>query len=119
MNPRATLAVCVLGLVAGCQSSESIVVVTVDAMPAVKAVASLHFSATAGTKTVLFDDRPDGGASFDIPPQRSIGVVVPTSLGSHLSVHVEARNDAGNVIAAGDGDTSLRSWARSNITIVL
>jgi len=112
-------------LIAGCtkpSKGDSLVVVTVDAVPELKNVALLH------TKSVLADGETrtqDVGADkapFSIgggAPKTDFAVQVASSKMGSFAIHVEAWDSAGNVMAQGDGMTTLAPGKRKDIAITL
>jgi hypothetical protein len=108
-------------LAAGCKSSgDSLVVVTVDARPALANVAVLHTSSTAGMMTIEHD-LGGGQTPFSIGAgaTKSFGVQVPSSITGAFSIHVEARNAAGAILGVGNGATTLSPGHREDLSIVL
>jgi hypothetical protein len=109
-------------LIAGCTKpaakGDSLVVVTVDAVPPIMNVASLHTTATAGGDTVEHDV---GMGSFSLGggTTKDFGVQVPSSITGTFTIHVEARDAAGTPLGAGDGMTELAPGQRKNITVTL
>jgi hypothetical protein len=107
---------------AGCTSGkgDSLVVVTVDAVPALSRVAVLHTTSMAGGQTIA-QDVGGGGAPFSIGGgvQKTFGVQVPHSITGAFAIHVEARDASGKVLGAGDGMTTLSPGNRSDLTVVL
>jgi hypothetical protein len=110
-------------LAAGCTSGkgDSLVVVTVDAVPALTNVALLHTESTVGTAKTTRDVGADK-APFSIgggAPKTDFAVQVASSLMGTFTIHVEARDSAGNVMAQGDGMTTLAPGKRKDIAITL
>jgi hypothetical protein len=107
---------------AGCASSSgnSVVEVTVDAVPALSNVAVLHATWMAGGQTIVHDVG-GGGMPFSLGGgvQKMFGVQVPHSITGAFSIHVEARDASGTVLAQGDGMTTLSPGNTTNITVVL
>ncbi len=105
-------------VLAGCRSGDGLVVVTVDANPPLANVALLHTVSMAGGMTVPHDftNVPSalGGRSTT-----SFGVQVPSSISGTIAVHVEADDAAGNLLAQGDGSTTLQAGSRLDIGVTL
>ena len=112
---------CVLAalLVAGCAKGDSLVVVTVDASPAIANVALLHTTSMAGDQSIMKDVGADK-APFSLGDgvTKTFGVQVPSSISGAFSIHVEARNASG-LLAQGDAGTTLSPGNRRDIQIVL
>jgi hypothetical protein len=108
----------VLLALAGCSSQgDSLVVVTVDAAASIDSVAVLHTTSTAGGR--MLDHDFSGNAPFSIPPSRTFGVQVASSISGAFTIHVEARDTAGRTLAAGDGATTLAPGQRSDVDVTL
>jgi hypothetical protein len=105
-------------VLAGCRSGDGLVVVTVDANPPLANVALLHTVSVAGGMTVLHD-------FTNVPPAlgggstTTFGVQVPSSISGTIAVHVEADDAAGNLLAQGDGSTTLQAGGRREISVAL
>ena len=104
-------------LIAGCKKADGIVVLTVDASPALSSVALVHVAATAGGRTVSFDDHP--AAPFTLPPSRTLGIEFPASVAGTMKLHVEARDAAGHVLGSDDVSVDTTAGVRSNVSITL
>jgi hypothetical protein len=107
-------------VLAGCAKGDSLVVVTVNAMPAISNVAVLKTTSKAGGQTFL----QDVGASavpFSLGAgvTKSFAVQVPSSITGAFSIHVEAHNASGSVLAQCDGMATLSPGNRVNIPITL
>jgi hypothetical protein len=108
----------VLLALVGCKAN-GLVVVTVDAAPAIDNVSTLAGTASAGGRTVSFTVTPSGGGNVSIPPEQTFGIDVPTSISGPISVHLDARNASGDVLASGDGSGVISVGKRSDIAVTL
>jgi hypothetical protein len=104
---------------AGCKSGDGLVVVTVTALDSapVRGIASLNGIATIGGQTKNFT--VPTGAPFDLPPPRTFGIDVPSSLHGAFNLRLEARDAAGTLLAAADGVASVSAGSRADIMIQL
>jgi hypothetical protein len=112
------LAVALLAAIAsGCASGDALVVVTVDATRPVDGIADLRATASAGGQTMSYD-LGASEAPFAIPPSRTFAVQVPAAISGVLTITVEARGQAGDVLATGEATTEL-AGGRSDVIIEL
>ncbi len=112
----------VLLLAAGCtKKADSLVVVTVDAVPALTGIALLHTVSMAGDETVTRDVGGDhapfalGGSDGT----KSFGVQLRSSITGSFSIVVEARDGAGNVLGTGQGATTIKLGGSVDLTVTL
>jgi hypothetical protein len=107
-------------VLAGCAKGDSLVVVTVDANPAIANVAVLKTTSMAGGQTFSQDV---GGnlAPFSLGGgvTKSFAVQVPSSTSGRFSIHIEARGASGNTLAQGNGMTTLSPGNRLNLSVTL
>ena len=103
-------------LVAGCKKADGLLVLTVDASPALAELTLLHITATAGGRSVSFDDHP--AASFSLPPARTLGIDFPAAVAGPMMLHVEAHNAVG-IVASGDVAISTVAGGRADVTLTL
>jgi hypothetical protein len=108
-----------VGLLAGCRSSDALVVVTVTANQTVANVASLSATLTVGTTTRMHQQIAVQGGMLPSSPATSFGVLVATSFGSSMQITVDAVDASGAVLASGQGQTQLTAGKRSDVTITL
>lgn len=110
-----------LALVAGigCKKGNALVVVTVTATDAapVRGVATLSATAMVGGQARTFGV-PLGG-TVDLPPSRTFGIDVPSSLSGAFALHLDARDGSGALVGAGDGSTTVSAGSRSDVTVTL
>jgi hypothetical protein len=105
-------------LAAGCANGEGTVVVTLGASPPLAGVSTLHGDATVGSTTRSFDV-PLKGAPVTIPPARTFAIVVPLSLGTKMTIHLEARDAKGTTLATADGSVTVGAGRRSDLALTL
>jgi hypothetical protein len=103
---------------AGCNSGDSLVVVSVGSSVQLDGLALLHTSSLAGG-TLLDHDVGADQAPFSIPPAKTFGVQVPRSITGTFSIRVEARNAAGMALATGDGMIPLQPGSRVDVSVTL
>lgn len=113
---RAPLSLALTLLLVGCKTGDGIVVVTVDAAESIAGVATLHASATIGTKSNTFDV-PVGNVT--IPPAVTFGVQIPRGLGTDFSIIIEARDAAGAPLVSGQNRTNVPSGGRGAVAVTL
>jgi hypothetical protein len=103
---------------AGCPKGESLVIVKVDATTTIDQIAVLH--ATSMIDGITMEHDLGGGADpFTIPPAKTFGIQVQSSLSGSFAVRVEARNAAGRALAIGQGSANISPGERSEIAITL
>jgi hypothetical protein len=102
---------------ASCTRSGSLVVVTVDAAPALPTATALSVNAVAPARSRSYTLPL---ATTGIPPERVFGIEVPPDVSGAFSIHVEALDASGASLAAGDAMTTLASGGgRSEVIIRL
>jgi hypothetical protein len=102
----------------GCKAGDGLVVVTVDASPALSGIAYLHTVAHAGAKSMSYDVGR-GSGPFDIPPAKTFAFDVSTVSSGSFDVDVEAHDAADNLLASGSGSVALAAGSRRDISITL
>jgi hypothetical protein len=114
---RRALAIACALAAASCTRSGTLVVVTVDAAPALPTAATLAVNAVAPARFHMYMLPLTGGG---IPPERVFGLEVPPDVTGPLSIHVEALDASGASLAAGDGMATLASGGgRSDVHVLL
>ena len=104
-------------LVAGCKQGDGLVVLTVGASPMLSGVTLLHVEASAGGRTVPFDDHP--ASAFSLPPERTLGIQFPASVAGTMKLHVEAHGANDVLLASGDTSLDIHAGKTSDVTITL
>jgi hypothetical protein len=108
----------VVGAASGCNKGDALVVVTVSAPgdAPIVGITSLRGTASVGGQSRSFDV-PTGGTAFDLPPPRTFAIDVPSSYAGAFNLHVEARDAAGTLLAAGDGFVGVSPGERADLPI--
>lgn len=103
----------------GCSKGNGLVVVSVsaDATAPLHGITALQSTATIGAQTRSFAVPTSG--PFDLPPARTFGIDVPSSLSGPMMVHLEARGAGGALIGVGDGTVGVSAGSRADLAIVL
>lgn len=107
-----------LGATCGKSTSNSIVVVTVAASPALSPVTRLRVVLTnvLSTDTLFFPkDGPGSAITFDA----TFAVTLPTSRSGELAIHVDALDGGEDVVGSGSGSVSIEVGGRAETTIAL
>jgi hypothetical protein len=107
-------------LLVGCSSGDSLVVVTVDANPALANVALLHTTSMAGGQTIV-QDVGSTAAPFAVGggTTKTFGVQVQSAITGSFMIHVEAQDASGKKLAQGDGSTTLSPGQRVDVAVTL
>ncbi len=105
-------------LLAGCKSSDSLVVVGVTSATQLDGVARLHVvAAVAGSASSQFDIRP--GGTFSIPPRKSFGIQLAPSYRGTIAVAVDALDASDKVLASGSQSTQIAAGHSSSLELML
>jgi hypothetical protein len=116
---RMFFALSLLLAVAGCKKGDGVVVVNVDAVPALAGVSSLAVHATVGAN-VKDLSVPIAGAPVSIPPARSFGIIVSQDLGDTIVIHVQALDASNSPVGpAGEVSASIRGGERTDVALTL
>ncbi|HZS41762.1 MAG TPA: hypothetical protein VFF06_33265 [Polyangia bacterium] len=110
----ARLTLILAGLLGGCSSRGSLVVVTVEATPPLSNVSRVHTKAVVGTISREFDV-PVNPPS---PTPLIFGIDLPPDLNGTISVHAVCF-DANGQIGAGDGSGAIQVGGRSDVTVLI
>lgn len=102
----------------GCKSGDSLAVIAVDAPMQVDNIAVLHAIAMIGGVT-MEHDLGASAAPFSIPPAKTFGIQVQSSLSGLFAVRVEARDASGKVLGDGQGSGTITPGQRTDIPITL
>jgi hypothetical protein len=111
-----TRAACLFVLVAACGSRGSTVLVDVSSATPLS-VTRLAATASLGGMTRGPFDVPLGVPTF--PPSHSFAIDIAPPLGGVLSVHVDAFDGAGGIVASGDGSAAVVAHEEVELPIAL
>ena len=109
-------------LAAGCIKSvgDTLVVVTVDAVPALTNVELLHTVSMAGGEQVIRDVGGDGPVfALGGGETKDFGVQLRAAITGSFGIHVEAHDGSGNVLGQGDAAGTLVPGKRIDLTVTL
>ncbi len=99
----------------GCGKGDGLVVVSVDSTAPIAGIAELHVQSSVGGRTSTQTVHPP--APFSLPPAKSFGIQVPSSLSGTFAVAVDAIDGSGNVLASASGSATLSGGGRANIEL--
>ena len=100
-------------------TNNSLVVVTVDALPVLSNIRVLHTTSIAGGQTHDHDIASAMPFSLGGGITKTFGVEVPQSIDGSFVIHVEARDSTGTPMGRGDGMTQLAAGKRTDLSITL
>lgn len=106
-------ALCCLLALPACRSRGALVVVDVDSMPAIVGISRTHATVNALSTTREFDLEPPTPVSTPF----SFGIDLPPSSSGPISIHLVCFDASGNQLGEGDGSSTIRAAAETDIAI--
>jgi len=109
----------VLVLTAGCSSGEGAVYLTIGSDRAIGGIDHFRVAAMNANMESMPGDVPLSGAPVAIPPPIGIQVRFPKGRSGSVSIHVDAIDHGGRVLAGGDTTANLSPGSETNAQLIL
>jgi hypothetical protein len=104
---------------AACRKSEGVIVVTLEATPAVANVATLHVTMTIARTTHTHDVAPPS-STVGGPQPTTFAIDAPAGAGTTMTIKVDARDAGGALLASGSqAGVAIAAGKRTDVTITL